>query len=124
LIASGSAGVGPTLALLLLAGVALGWALRRYHRRSHALVLEFHDGRWSSADGKPLALESSYLSDFLLAVSVVVGEQRHRLLVTRDQLSKERWRRLRLALSLRPDPQPAWPTGASTVSPASGSSSG
>lgn len=121
---SASRAVVPTLASLLLAGIALGWVLRQYHRRSHALVLEFHDARWSSADGKPLALESSYLSDFLLAVCVVVGEQRHRLLVTRDQLSKERWRRLRLALSQRPDPQPVWPAGASTVSPASGSSSG
>ncbi len=103
-VGHGAAGAEPALApaaltLPALVAVAIACAVRRYRRRSGALVLHFDGRDWGCADGRALVVESSYLSTGLLAIKVVVGGQRHRLLLTRGQLSRECWRRLRLGLT-------------------------
>ncbi len=104
--------------LALLAIAVLGVLMLRPRRdRLRAFPDFLFDGRrWYDGDGRAATVTTAYTSPLVLAVRMEVEGNCYRGLLFRVQCCAESWRRLRLALR--------YAGGDSTVSPASGSSSG
>lgn len=102
----------PLVAALLL------YDLSRYRGRMRGVRFFFDGATWLTPSGRRAQVAAAYCGGGLLAARLRCSGESWNLLVLRCQLSRERWRRLRLATAYCP------PVGDNTVSTASGSKSG